>query len=90
MQILSSLLLIAIVTMMLIGIWGCSSKEEVKPCVSKVEVVKEYVPVACDVPDVNCEFSGDNFTPTQKLLECVVLQKKALDLCKNVDNNISK
>lgn len=67
----------------LIGVTGCSSKTEeyLKPCSSKVEVVEKYIPVACEVPKVDCNFTGDNFEPTQKLLDCLILHKKLLKAC---------
>lgn len=58
---------------------GCSSKQTV---VSDIEIQKVYVPVKCEVPEVHCDFKGEGYTPTQKLLECIVLQKRALEVCR--------
>lgn len=39
------------------------------------------IPVPCDT-DVKCDFSGEGYVPTKKLLQCVIEQKHALDYCK--------
>lgn len=80
------LILLFILVMIGLMLVGCSSKteEDLKPCSSKVEVVEKVVPVACDVPKVECDFTGANFEPTQKLLDCLVLHKKLLKACTEV------
>lgn len=61
---------------------GCSQKEA-EPKTQIVYETKEVVKFKpCPVPDVNCDFKGEGFVPTQKLLECVVEQKKALAVCR--------
>lgn len=63
---------------------ACSSKvveEEIKPTKSKIQIVEKVVPVSCKIPKLDCDFSGTNFEPTQKMLECVILQKKILEDC---------
>lgn len=63
---------------------GCAStkvKEVKGETVVKIEKVKEYVIEKCNVPDNLCEFSGNGFIPTEKLLNCVVTQKHYLDIC---------
>lgn len=63
---------------------GCAStkiKEVKGETVVKIEKVKEYVVEKCNVPDKLCEFSGNGFVPTEKLLNCVITQKHYLDIC---------
>lgn len=63
---------------------GCAStkvKEVKGETVVKIETVKEYVIEKCNVPGDLCEFSGDGFVPTEKLLNCVITQKRYLDIC---------
>lgn len=83
MKLSNILLLLFIFGMIAMMFIGCSSKttEDIQPCSSKVEVVEVKVPVACNVPKVECDFSGDNFEPTQKLLDCLILHKKLLKAC---------
>ena len=59
---------------------GCAPKTIIKDhVVYKTRTV--YVQVPCDV-EVHCEFSGDGYTPTRKLMECIVKQKRAIEYCK--------
>lgn len=62
---------------------SCSSKcsECLQPTSSKVQTVEVKVPVACELPKIECDFSGNAFVPTQKLLECIIIQKKLLKKC---------
>lgn len=65
---------------------GCFSNKEVckePKVITKVEVVEKIVPIKCKVPEVHCEFGGDDFEPTKKLLECIVEQKRALEVCRD-------
>lgn len=66
---------------------GCSNK----PCEPKVVTEIKYIdrPVAVEVPvkckiaqDVRCDFKGDGFMPTTKLLECIAIQKRVIESCK--------
>lgn len=65
---------------------GCSNKEP-EPCncpepiqVNPTKIIE--VPVKCPIPEIDCDFTGDKFAPTGKLLECVVLLKHTLEACK--------
>jgi len=61
---------------------GCCKDKVItveKPVI-KIKEVK--VPVKCKIPDVNCSFEGNDFEPTEKLLECVIQQKRAMEVCK--------
>ena len=59
---------------------GCNPKCE--PNTVYVDrVVEVKVPVKCTVPKVECEFSGVGSEPVAKLLECVVVQKRAMEVC---------
>jgi len=60
---------------------GCASEPKI---VTKDVIVykykKVYVPTPCDVT-VKCDFTGEGYEPTSKLLECVIDQKRALEYC---------
>jgi len=62
---------------------GCGSKEPVVPKIV-YKTVEVKVPVYCKVPKVTCNFKGSNFEPTIGLLKCIVEQKKALDVCREL------
>lgn len=66
----------------LIAFNGCSQPEP-KPNPVQViyETKKVYVTVPCKAPKVECVFSGDGHTPTVKLIECIINQKRALEYC---------
>ena len=69
-------LLIVLATLTTLTFSGCSW------CETIVEVPKPYaVPTPCEVPKVNCKFSGDGSEPVVRLLECIVEQKKAMEVC---------
>lgn len=72
-----NLILIAL-TMLLIT--GCAS-DSLKPTSMKDIVVEKKVAVACEVPKVECDFKGELFEPTIKLLECVKVQKEVIRIC---------
>ena len=74
---LKSLLVISVIlTTMTFS--GCTCKEQVR----YVDVPLPYaVPVPCDVPDVNCSFKGEGSEPVIRMLECIVDQKKAIEVC---------
>lgn len=61
---------------------GCSlNKDNLQPTSSKVQIVEKVVPVACPIEKVECDFTGKDFVPTKKLLECVILQKRIIEQC---------
>jgi len=69
-----------LVIMLGIFLAGCTCD----PIIKEVIIYKPrdvYIPTPCDI-DVQCEFNGLGYIPTSKLLECVVIQKKALEYCK--------
>jgi len=71
-------ILVLIVLVMLSGCTGA----EIKPRETIIyKPVKVMIPVACDV-NVTCDFSGSGYTPTTKLLKCVIKLKRALEYCK--------
>ena len=69
---------------LLIGCGG--SNVELGPSSCKAQIVEKVVVVGCPIKDLDCDFSGDNFEPTKKLLECVKLQKELLEQCAQVDS----
>lgn len=66
---------------------GCGVKYKELPAkvIVNTEIVEKVVIKPCPVPDLSkvCDFSGDKFTPTEKLLNCVIEQKRVLDICSN-------
>jgi hypothetical protein len=82
MKILNSKLLTLIsFSIVIVGCSNTTTTEQLQPCSAKVETVEVKVPVACQIPKVTCDFSGENFEPTQKLLDCLILHKKLLKAC---------
>lgn len=68
---------------------GCvSTVNTPERLVVKQEVVETKVLVGCQLPKIECEFTGEGFTPTEKLLDCVQKQKKALELCQEQIDSI--
>lgn len=61
---------------------GCGVKT-----ITKTELVVDtqtqdvYIPVKCEIPEISCEFKGEGFVPTEKLLDCVIKQKRAIEIC---------
>lgn len=58
--------------------------------VVKQEVVETKVLVGCKLPKIECDFTGEGFVPTEKLLDCVQKQKKALELCQEQIDSVNK
>ena len=59
---------------------GCAKKEPCEPkIITEYKTIETKVPVMVEVPEVDCDFRGEGIVPTQKLLECVILQKRILD-----------
>lgn len=55
---------------------GCSWCEKTIYVDRPVEVL---VPVKCEIPAVDCEFSGLGATPAVKAFECISNQKRAME-----------
>jgi len=65
---------------------GCCDKECTRPpaiiqTVTKTKIVK--VPVACKHEKIQCDFNGSGYTPTIKLIECIVTQKRVIEACEH-------
>jgi len=64
---------------------GCGV--EPKPCVPKTVTKVIYktkivkVPVPCDMKKPTCDFKGDGYEPSIRMMECIVTQKKVIDAC---------
>ena len=70
------------ISMVVIILTGCKEKEDtLKPTSSKVQIVERKIIVKCELPEVECEFTGEGFEPTRKLLECIKTQKEAIRIC---------
>ena len=77
---IASFCTLVLVLGILIFFTGCAKKEPCQPkIVTEYKTVEVKVPVMLDVPDIDCDFSGEGVVPTQKLLECVIMQKHILD-----------
>ena len=69
--------------------FGCSSSNidsryignDLKPNSERINIQERIVTVKCKIPEVECEFSGDNYVPTKKLIECISLLKEAIRVC---------
>lgn len=76
---MKKIVILIFVTFML---FGCHQKEcrpDIQIQYETQEVIK-YKP--CITQEPNCDFSGEGFIPTEKLLACVIEQKKIINVCK--------
>lgn len=60
---------------------GCSNNQVKKELVVEYQTVEKIVVQKCEIPKIDCDFRGEGFIPTEKLLECVIKQKRALEIC---------
>lgn len=61
-------------------LFGCSARQPVETkVITRTETVEVKVPVKIDIPEIDCEFSGEGTVPMTKMLECIILQKKVID-----------
>ena len=61
-------------------LFGCSARQPVETkVITRIETVEVKVPVKMDIPEIDCEFSGEGTVPMTKMLECIILQKKVID-----------
>ena len=61
-------------------LFGCSTRQPVETkVITRTETVEVKVPVKIDIPEIDCEFSGEGTVPMTKMLECIILQKKVID-----------
>ena len=72
-------LLVVLVISIIMTFSGCSAKEKI---IYVDRPVPYSVPVKCVIPEVVCSFDGNGSEPILRLLECVVDQKKAIEVCK--------
>ena len=64
----------------LLLLFGCSARQPVETkVITRTETVEVKVPVKIDIPEIDCEFSGEGTVPMTKMLECIILQKKVID-----------
>lgn len=76
------LLTIVLISSLAFTFFGCAAKEDrLCPNSQKVIVQEKKVVVSCKIPKIECEFTGENFEPTKKLIECLKKQKEAIKLC---------
>lgn len=54
---------------------------------NKVEEVYIEKPVLPDIPEVNCEFTGEPTVTINKMIECISEQKKILDTLREAAKN---
>lgn len=61
-------------------LFGCSARQPVETkVITRIETVEVKVPVKIDIPEIDCEFSGEGTVPMTKMLECIILQKRVID-----------
>ena len=82
------LVFITLILIVLFCTGCCNTVAQTTKTVVSTDVVQVKVPVACQFPKIACNFDGEGFTPTEKLLECVVIQKQLMDACSvSLENN---
>jgi len=70
---------IALVLSTMIAFNGCGCTPEVRYVDRPVEV---KVPVKCKMPEVYCDFNGTGSEPAIKAFECIITQKRAMEVCR--------
>ena len=61
-------------------LFGCSARQPVETkVITRTETVEVKVPVKIDIPEIDCEFSGEGTVPMTKMFECIILQNKVID-----------
>ena len=79
-KVFTLLIFLVFVVFIIAMLSGCAKKEPCEPkIVTEYKTIETKVPVMVEVPEIDCDFSGEGIEPTQKLLECVILQKRVLD-----------
>ena len=73
--------IIALVCMFVIAfmVSGCTKQPNGPTVVRNVEVQLVQVPITVNIPEIECEFTGEGLQPSIKLLDCLVKHKKVLD-----------
>lgn len=62
--------------------FGCSTEpDRLVPNSQQIIVQEKKVIVSCKIPKIECDFTGTNFEPTKKLIECIKKQKEAIRIC---------
>lgn len=72
---------VIIATMFIVLAFTACSIPQKKEVVTLTDTVEVKTAVKCEVPKLDCEFSGTGVKPGQKLLQCVILQKKIIEAC---------
>lgn len=77
-----------IIGLLILGllITGCSNmqpqaKEKIE-YITQLEVKEVQVPIIYEIPNIDCEFSGDYLTPSVKLVECLKDHKELIESIK--------
>lgn len=72
------------ICILLILLTGCVQKQCYQPDITPkvvVETIEIKVPVYCKIPKIKCDFTGDGFMPVEKMRQCIIEQKRALEVC---------
>lgn len=48
----------------------------------RLNIIEKNIVVGCPIPEYKCEFRGNNYMPTRKLIECIALQKEIINNCR--------
>lgn len=67
---------------------GCSTVEVRREQVLVDNPIEVGVPVPCKVDGLTCDFAGENYIPTYKLLQCVIVQKRIIEICSGKHKDI--
>ena len=66
---------------------GCSTTVKEK-IVTVTETVEVKTPIPCEVKDLTCSFEGEQYVPTKKLLECLIIHKRIIEICSGKNSAI--
>lgn len=75
---------ILLVTLICLVLAGCVQKVYVPEYIEK----EVYIPISMNIPELNCEFSGDPSQTVEKLIKCLKEQKMLLDTIRSENNSL--
>lgn len=63
---------------------GCykNNCDQLKLTSKRIHTIDKNVYITCPIPEYTCDFTGNNYNPTKKLIECIKKQKEIIDLCR--------
>lgn len=67
---------------------GCSTTKIVEKPITVVDTVETPKPVPCKVEGLYCSFDGTQYIPTMKLLQCLIIHKRIIEICSGKNKTV--